>query len=72
MKSTAAVLFDNNNFAKRDTGYNYYMNVGSWVDYFIVNEMVLDVDGYRLSSFLNFDPKSGAAGQLRAGPVWDK
>ena len=72
MSGTAAVLFDQNNFDNKYTGYRYYMDVGSWIDYFLVNEMILDVDGYRLSSFLHFNPKSGASGQLGAGPIWDK
>lgn len=51
-------------------GYRKYMDVGSFVDFFLLNELSRNVDGYRLSSYLYKD-KDGQGGKLRMGPVWD-
>jgi hypothetical protein len=37
------------------------------VDYFLLNEIVRNVDGYRLSTYLQKD----RGGKLAMGPVWD-
>ena len=50
-----------------EKGYQNYMNMESFYDYFIVNELSKNVDGYRLSAFLNKDKN----GKLNAGPIWD-
>jgi len=52
------------------TGYYKYMNIHSFVDFFIINELSKNVDGYRLSSFLYKD-KNSNGGKLVMGPVWD-
>ena len=56
----------------RDTanGYRKYVDLNSFIDYFIVNEVSRNVDGYRLSSFFYKDKKS-KGGKIIAGPVWD-
>lgn len=48
-------------------GYQNYMNVETFYDYVIVNELSKNVDGYRLSAFMNKDKD----GKLNAGPFWD-
>lgn len=53
-----------------DREYPAYMNVHSFVDYFIINELSKNVDGYRLSSYLYKD-RDSKGGKLTAGPVWD-
>ena len=58
------------NFRDTAIGYAHYMNVNSFIDYFLVNEMAKNVDGYRLSTFLYKDRRS-KGGKLTAGPVWD-
>ena len=52
------------------TGYYQYADINSFVDYFIINEISKNVDGYRLSAFLFKDRKSNG-GKLTMGPVWD-
>jgi len=49
---------------------SHYLNVNSFVDYFILNEFSRNVDGYRLSAYFYKD-KDSKGGQLTAGPVWD-
>lgn len=57
-------------FADPLTGYRAYIDVPSFVDFFLLNELSRNVDGYRLSSFLYKD-KDSNGGLLHAGPVWD-
>lgn len=52
------------------TGYSKYADLNSFVDYFILNEVSRNVDGYRLSSYFYKDKKS-KGGKIIAGPVWD-
>jgi hypothetical protein len=51
-------------------GYPRYLDVGSAVDFFILNEMAKNVDAYRLSTYLYKD-KNSNGGKLTVGPVWD-
>ncbi len=50
-----------------ETGYAAYIDVLSFVDHFIVNEGMKNIDGFRLSQFFYLD----RGGKLVAGPVWD-
>lgn len=61
-----------NSISLSDTvnGYRHFMDVNSFIDYFIVNELSHNVDGYRISTFLHKN-KESKSGKLRAGPVWD-
>lgn len=51
-------------------GYTKYIDVASFIDFFIVNEVSKNVDGYRLSTYLHKD-KDSEGGKLNMGPVWD-
>ena len=57
-------------FADPLTGYRAYIDVPSFIDFFLLNELSRNVDGYRLSSFVYKD-KDSNGGLLHAGPVWD-
>jgi hypothetical protein len=59
-----------NNYTDPLEGYNKYINVQSFVDYLILNELSRNVDGYRLSAFFYKDSDNNG-GKLSAGPVWD-
>jgi len=61
----ASELFDHPNL-----GYSSYIDVQSFVDYFIINELTKNIDGYRLSTYLYKD-KDRNGGKLKIGPVWD-
>lgn len=45
-----------------------YIDIASFVDYFIINEWSKNIDAYRLSSYFNFNAQSK---KWQAGPVWD-
>jgi len=51
-------------------GYAKYIDVASFIDYFIINELSKNVDGYRISAFFNKE-KDSKGGKLAAGPLWD-
>lgn len=51
-------------------GYNRYIDAESFIDFFIVNEVSKNVDGYRLSTYLHKD-KDSDGGKLKMGPIWD-
>ncbi len=57
-------------FADPLIGYRKYADENSFIDYFIVNEASLNVDAYRLSTFL-YKNKITHGGKIFAGPVWD-
>lgn len=61
------------NFADPVNGYRKYISVRSWLDYFIVNELARNGDGFKKSRFFykEKDPTFGVYGKLKAGPVWD-
>jgi hypothetical protein len=57
-------------FADPAVGYRKYIGVNSFIDYFILNEISKNVDGYRLSAYFHKD-KNSSGGKLKAGPAWD-
>jgi CotH kinase protein/Secretion system C-terminal sorting domain len=61
------------NFEDTGVGYRRYISERSFIDYFIVNELSRNVDGFKKSSYYykEKDPSATAYGKLKAGPVWD-
>ena len=57
-------------FADPSAGYRKFLDVPSFIDYFIVSEVSRNVDGYKKSRFFYKD-KDSNDGRLYAGPVWD-
>ena len=51
-------------------GFRKYLDVRSFVDFQIIQELVNNVDGYRFSTFFYKD-KDSDGGKLHAGPLWD-
>ena len=58
------------NFQDPAIGVRQFADIPSFIDYFIVNEVSRNVDGYRLSTYLNKDRNSKNR-KIFAGPVWD-
>lgn len=56
-----------NNFQDPNQGYRAYADVDSFIDFFILNELGNNVDGFRLSTYFH-KPKNG---KLIMGPIWD-
>jgi hypothetical protein len=57
---------DSHNSSLSD-GYPSIIDIPSFIDFFIMNELASNVDGYQLSTFFHKDRN----GKLRAGPIWD-
>ena len=57
-------------FADPERGYAPYIDVRSFIDYFIVNEVSKNVDAYRLSTYMH-KQKDSDGGKLVMGPLWD-
>lgn len=47
--------------------YTDYIDLNSFVDYFLINELVRNVDAYRLSTYMYKDRGK----KLKMGPIWD-
>jgi hypothetical protein len=58
------------NFSNPDTGYAAYIDVQSFIDFYMMNEITKNVDGYRISSFL-YKERFSEGGKIVAGPLWD-
>lgn len=55
------------NFDDPIDGYEKYIDVDSFIDHFLHTELLKEIDGYRLSTFMYKDRN----GKLVMGPVWD-
>jgi subtilisin-like proprotein convertase family protein len=62
-----------NYFADSLYGYRKYISERSFQDYFIVNELARNRDGFKKSRFFfkDKDHPNGTYSKLHAGPVWD-
>jgi hypothetical protein len=58
------------NFKDPVDGYAKYIDVESFVDFFIINEVSKNVDGYRLSTYMH-KQRNSDGGKLVMGPIWD-
>lgn len=54
-------------FDSDERTYTDYIDLNSFADFFIINELCRNIDGYRLSTYLYKDKD----GKLNMGPVWD-
>ncbi|WP_299075292.1 CotH kinase family protein [uncultured Paraglaciecola sp.] len=54
-------------FTDPDLGYRQYIDVDSFIDFFILNELTRNVDAFRLSTFMHKDKGE----KLNMGPIWD-
>lgn len=54
-------------------GYRQHISTSTFIDYFIVNELARNVDGFKKSRFFykDKDHLDGTYRKLKAGPVWD-
>lgn len=58
------------NFEDEQLGYQKYIDVESFINFFIMNEFTKNMDGYRLSTFMYKD-RDDKDGKLHMGPLWD-
>ena len=72
VKTTEKVI-QRDYFADPEKGYAKYIDVESFVDYFIHTELSLNADGLKRSSYFYKEKQNadGTGGKLHAGTVWD-
>lgn len=70
---TVEQVIQSDYFADPKRGYAKYIDVPSFVDYFIHTELSLNADGYKRSAYFYKEKlhTDGTGGKLVAGPVWD-
>ncbi len=66
-------VIQSDDFTHPQKGYTQYIDVPSFVDYFIHTELSLNADGYKRSAYFYKERQNadGTGGKLYAGPVWD-
>lgn len=57
-------------FADPDQGYQKFIDAGSFVDYLLLNELAMDVDNFKYSTYC-YKEKDSKSGKIFAGPIWD-
>ena len=57
-------------FTDPETGYRKYLDEQSFIDYFLLNELARNNDGFKKSVFFHKD-RFSKGGKLKAGPAWD-
>ncbi len=60
----------NRSIGKMEKHYYEYIDLPSFVDFFIITELSKNFDGYRASAFIQKD-RDSKGGRLKMGPVWD-
>jgi len=50
--------------------YRQYIDMDSFMDFFFINELSKNVDGYRISTYLHKQSEDNG-GLIKMGPVWD-
>lgn len=58
------------NFDDPELGYRAFIDVESFIDYFLITEISKDIDGYRVSVFFHKD-KDSKGGKIKLSPFWD-
>ena len=58
------------NYDHPSLGYSKYIDVESFIQIIIINELSRNVDGYRLSTYMYKD-RDSEGGKLFIGPAWD-
>ncbi len=64
---TLQSMADNPSNSDITQGFPSIIDIPSFIDFMIINELASNVDGYEFSTFFHKDRN----GKLRAGPVWD-
>ena len=54
-------------FESIESGYRQFIDLDSFIDFFILNEFSKNPDGFRLSTYLHKEK----GGKLKMGPIWD-
>ena len=67
IRSVFLDLSNKSGISSKTTGYPTVIDVPSFIDFMLINELGSNVDAYQFSTYFHKDK----GGKLRAGPVWD-
>ncbi len=67
---TVENTINSSSFTNPVTGYPAILDIPSFIDFQIINELANNVDGYRYSTFF-YKNRDSQGGKLVAGPLWD-
>jgi spore coat protein CotH len=56
-----------NEFTSAENGYQKFIDIDTFIDFFILNELSKNPDGYRISTYMHKDKGE----KLKMGPIWD-
>jgi len=54
-------------FNDKENGFRKFIDEDSFIDFFLINELGRNVDGYRISTYFHKNKNE----KIKAGPVWD-
>lgn len=57
-------------YTNEQSGYARYLDVASFVDFFLICEFTKNIDAYRLSTYMHKN-RDSKGGKLTMGPLWD-
>jgi hypothetical protein len=63
-------ILNGRSFKDTVAGFRKYLDISSFIDYQIMQELANNVDGYRYSTFF-YKKRDSDGGKLFAGPLWD-
>lgn len=70
MNTFEDALFSNDYTNNQGLRYTEYIDLHSFTDFLLINELSKNADGYKLSSYVHKERDSDG-GKLVAGPIWD-
>ena len=68
--NTFEQLMASNGYNNPVNGYSHWLDVPSFIDYMMIQEITRDIDAFRLSTFM-YKEKNSDGGKIFAGPIWD-
>ena len=70
MANFEEAVFSPNYYNSLGNRYNEYIDLDSFTDFLLINELSKNSDGYKLSTYTHKE-RDSEGGKLNAGPIWD-
>jgi hypothetical protein len=68
--NTTENMIKTTSYSSGDDGYLKYIDIESFIDFFIISEFSKNIDSYRISTYMYKD-RNSRSGKLTMGPLWD-
>lgn len=63
-------MMQTGSYVDPNIGYRNWLDVPSFIDYMMMQEITRNIDAYRLSTFM-YKEKDSEGGKIYGGPIWD-